>query len=160
MGRIRKQPVVRLGEKIQRRDPDDCWLWKGSTTPEGYGKLSVDGKTCYAHRLSYEIDKGPPGKLCVLHTCDNPPCCNPAHLFLGTQQENVEDRQEKKRQSRGEQQRSAKLTEEQVEEVRRDCVLGSRTHGQRAFARKYGVHPTTIWAIVNGETWKSGNSPR
>ena len=80
----------------------DCWPWAGRKDQDGYGVLSVDGKDHKAHRIAWADKHGPiPLTLCVLHHCDNPPCINPAHLFLGTPTDNMTDRDAKGRQSRG-----------------------------------------------------------
>ena len=138
-------------------------MWMAGTNNKGYGKISEDApsrKTFLAHRLSYELHNGPiplgegPYGTCVLHTCDNPLCVNPAHLFLGSYQENATDMVKKGRQARGEKQGLVKLTEEQVAEIRRDYIKSSHTHGQTALGRKYGVHQTAIWKVVNEKTWK------
>lgn len=72
--------------------PDECWPWQGATRRRGYGIFSVNHKNYVASRIVYEITTGmPPGSLFVCHRCDNPPCCNPAHLFLGTATDNVRD---------------------------------------------------------------------
>lgn len=74
--------------------PLDCWPWKGSLNSGGYGRLGagVTGKKLLAHRRAYEIEFGTIGKgLKVCHACDNPPCCNPGHLFLGTDADNIRD---------------------------------------------------------------------
>jgi hypothetical protein len=78
--------------------PGGCWEWRGRRMPKGYGKLNRGTKTVYAHRLAFELRNGPiPDGLYVLHKCDNPPCINPDHLFLGTQADNVRDRDTKGR---------------------------------------------------------------
>lgn len=75
-----------------------CWLWLGRPTPRGYGHQRWDGKMMRAHRVAWLISIGPiPTGLFVLHHCDNPPCVNPAHLWLGTHDDNMRDRQEKGR---------------------------------------------------------------
>lgn len=82
----------RFWPKVERREPDECWPWKASVTGRGYGRFALSGKARHAHRVSYEIANGQaPGDLFVLHRCDNPPCVNPAHLFLGTNTDNVRD---------------------------------------------------------------------
>lgn len=76
----------------QSGGPEACWPWTGSRTRTGYGKCSVDGRHVAAHRLAWQLTNGPiPDGLHVLHRCDNPPCCNPGHLFLGTHTDNVRD---------------------------------------------------------------------
>ena len=86
----------RFWEKVDKKDDDQCWLWKGSSNGI-YGKLTINGKSISAHRLSYEIHFGeiPDGEgyhgTCVLHKCDTPLCANPNHLFLGSNLDNVQD---------------------------------------------------------------------
>lgn len=86
------RPVeVRFWEKVVKGP--GCWSWTSSTSEKGgYGFLSDRGEKVYAHRLSWELHRGPiPVGLWVLHSCDNPPCCNPEHLFLGTRTDNMQD---------------------------------------------------------------------
>lgn len=78
----------RFWSKVDRRGPEECWPWKYGKDASGYGMIRVDGRTLKAHRF---VAGNPVGGV-VRHTCDNPPCCNPAHLLIGTQQENVRDR--------------------------------------------------------------------
>lgn len=135
-----------------------------SLTPAGYGQIKEGApsrKMLGAHRVSYEIHNGSilvskdPHDNCVRHTCDNRSCVNPNHLILGTHQDNVDDMVKKGRQSQGEQHGGAKLTEEQVVEIRRGYVRGSQTHGQSALACQYGVNRSTISVIVNEKNWRN-----
>lgn len=155
--RVTRTLEEKLCDGVDRRGPDDCWPWTKSTNDSGYGQIETCSprRSFKAHRVAYERANGPiPEGQCVLHECDNPSCCNPAHLFLGTQIENIQDMKNKGRQSRGEGRPLAKLTEEQVAEIRREYIKGSRTHGGSALGRKHGVHKVTIHHIVNGNSWK------
>lgn len=77
--------------KVQMGSPDECWPWRGFCNRGGYGQFGEDGKLTTAHRVAWRLTFGDPGKYFVLHTCDNPPCVNPFHLFLGNQKTNMED---------------------------------------------------------------------
>lgn len=73
-------------------DPEECWPWLGTRVGVGYGRVQVDRVRTVAHRVAYELAVGPiPEGLLVLHRCDNPPCCNPKHLFVGTSSDNAQD---------------------------------------------------------------------
>jgi hypothetical protein len=77
--------------KVKRGSPEECWPWKGARNPAGYGKILVDGVHIDTHRVAYMLAVGPIGELLVCHKCDNPPCCNPQHLWLGTCSDNLRD---------------------------------------------------------------------
>lgn len=78
--------------------PDECWPWQAARRRRGYGTFTVNHRSLVSHRIAYQLATGEnPGDLFVCHTCDNPPCCNPAHLFLGTHRENMRDMVSKRR---------------------------------------------------------------
>lgn len=131
---------------------DTCWLWTASFASHGYGQIMVGGRMQRAHRVSWMVTHGeiPPG-LRVLHRCDNPPCCNPDHLFLGTQRENVADMLNKGREARGERCGAAKLTSGQVAEIK--VLLATHAMSPRSIAAKFGVSRGAIDHISYGSTW-------
>ena len=90
-------PAEILIDRVDRSStPDQCWPWTGPTLRDGYGQFNVGGTSYRAHRVAWELTNGPiPDGLEVLHACDNPPCCNPAHLSVGTHAENVADAKRK-----------------------------------------------------------------
>lgn len=95
-------PVTRLFAKIERRGANECWLWKGGVVPKGYGCFLLDGRQTYAHRAVYSLLVAPiPAGMLVCHTCDNPGCCNPAHLWVGSCQDNIRDMHAKGRNYNG-----------------------------------------------------------
>ena len=103
----------RFWRQVARGEPGDCWRWLGGTR-KGYGRFKLKGRMVTAHRHAYELEVGPiPDGLFVLHECDNPSCVNPRHLFLGTQLDNIRDRDKKGRHvaCHGERHGEAKLTE-------------------------------------------------
>lgn len=152
---ISLKTTKRFFEKVRKgKHPDDCWEWLTSKTFQGYGKFSYKGMLGGAHRMSWRIEYGEiPGKLCVLHHCDNPECCNPKHLFLGTRGDNVRDAIKKGRRARlvGEQTGSSKLTEKEVLEIRQ--IYKDELMSQNELARKYRVTQANIWFILHRKSW-------
>jgi hypothetical protein len=140
--------------------PDGCWLWTEKLDRYGYGRLWFRGRTTTAHKTAWILTNGEiPEGLCVCHTCDVRACCNPSHLWLGTQSENTLDRHRKGRTSRharpvfhGEEHGMAKLTEAQVREIRARYVKGVVT--ARFLAAEYGVTHNQILFIVRRTSWK------
>jgi hypothetical protein len=131
---------------------EGCWGWSASLSGK-YGKVHYFGKYIMAHRASYMIHKGEIGDLNVLHSCDNPPCTNPDHLFLGTTLDNVRDKIKKGRDNtaKGENTRHAKLTGEQVIKIKRLLSSGVIS---RVIAEAFDVNMTTIADIKQGRSWK------
>lgn len=146
-----------LGRFVQKvafgRTPDDCWEWRAYRMPAGYGVFAVrHGDVRFAHRVSWELINGPiPAGMVVCHRCDNPPCVNPDHLFLGTIAENNADMRAKKRHKIGERHGSAKLTEAEVQTIRRLLTSGA---SQRSIAARFGVGQMSISDIARGVTWR------
>jgi hypothetical protein len=121
-----------------------CVPWWGSFNKKGYGILGRKGRQLRASRVVWEACFGPiPEGLCVLHHCDNPPCVNPEHLFLGSKGDNNRDAAVKGR-SRG----LARLTVEQVKEIR------SSTDTQETIAARFGIAQPSVSSIIRGETYK------
>ena len=139
--------------KIDIRNNDECWSWQGYISPFGYGLFYVDGQFKLAHRLTWMLVYGQITKPCVLHKCDNRPCCNPAHLFLGTRTDNHKDMMHKGRNKPApiKNKYRAVLTDEQVKAIRQD--YRPRVVSQRALAHKYGVTQANIYYILAGKTW-------
>jgi hypothetical protein len=137
--------------------PDACHPWTGSRFKKGYGDFHVGGRTEYAHRWGYLALVGPipPETPHVLHHCDNPPCQNRSHWFLGTNADNVADRESKGRgvipDNRGELHGMATLTELAVEEIRKRYASG--TVLQRDLAREFGVTQSAISRVINRVRW-------
>lgn len=153
-----KRPVEeRFWERVEVRGEDECWPWlrlDGSPT-EGRGQLWIDGANEYAPRVSWALAYGPiPDDRFVLHDCDNPSCVNPAHLFLGTQRENMLDMEAKGRRARcgrsGSKNPAARLTLSRVRAMR--ALAGEMSYGQ--LARRFGVSKSQVVRIVNYENWR------
>lgn len=149
------QDKERFWSHVNRGDSDSCWEWQAGKTPRGYGRTSVKGhRSLQAHRVAWEVTYGKvPNGLEVCHKCDNPPCCNPNHLFVGTHAENMRDAVNKRRFPRRPGSRSgrAKLNDEIVNDIRQRYVKGNIS--QRALAREYGVTQRLIWNILHKIAW-------
>ena len=150
----------RFWSKVNILGPDDCWVWTKSLNTSGYGQFKVQaGKSPQkASRVAWWLTYGShPGDLLVCHHCDNPPCCNPIHLFLGDARANARDMVRKGRgkthaNSDGFMRDMARrLTDEQIGEAR-VAVAGGES--RRSVARRFGCDPATIIRLVNGTHWK------
>lgn len=153
-----EEAVTRFWSKVRRGKPEDCWEWtgaflKGSRASMRYGSIGLVNSagrsvTYRAHRFAWMLVNGSiQDGMNVLHRCDNTKCCNPSHLFLGTQRENIDDQLAKGRWLRGEQAGRAKLTEAQVLEMR------ASDKPDKYYAELYSVYPQTIRKARNGEKW-------
>lgn len=128
-----------------------CLLWVGCANRYGYGQISVGGKKTLTHRLAWSVINGPiPRGLHILHRCDVPSCINPAHLFLGTNADNMADKVAKGRNITGERHGRAKLTDAAVRAI--VARLGALDTCAN-IARDFGVSRETISDIKTGRTW-------
>jgi hypothetical protein len=141
--------------RVDKGDDDECWNWTAWVNRFGYGQLSYQGRRVLAHRLAFELAKQPiPDGMVIRHTCDNPKCCNPAHLEAGTQADNVADCATRRRtrghfkDKPGSLNPSAKLTEDQVREIRESTATNAAT------AALYGVGATVVSNIRNRRLWR------
>ena len=138
----------RLLSRIEIQD-NGCWIYTGGLNGRGYGNIWHNGRTRSAHVVSYEVHTGPvPEGMQVCHTCDNKPCINPDHLFVGTAQDNIDDMIIKGRNNfKG----RALLTQGQVSEIRRLLIETCRS--QQNIADQFEVSRSTIAAIKSGRNW-------
>lgn len=167
----RKDLATRFWSKVRRGTAGECWLWTGATN-RGYGTTVVitrGRKTILrgAHRVAWELTHGEiPKELSVLHRCDVPACCNPGHLWLGTQRDNMRDMIGKGRQAPieqrhrvGETHGRARLRDVDVLAARRACAGGVPVREvTRKLARKRGVAESTVLSAISGRTWKHLNA--
>jgi hypothetical protein len=160
--------AARFWSKVaERANSDGCWLWTGAQNKRGYGIFRAHRKNLYAHRVAFALTERPvTSAVLVCHRCDNPPCCNPAHLFAGTPADNTADMVAKGRQikgdrqvfrmhperaPRGERNAHAKLTWENVREIRRLHAIGVQG---RTMTRMFGVNDSTVSKVIRGTSWK------
>jgi hypothetical protein len=152
-----EKTIARFWSKVDRGAPDECWEWRAYRMPNGYGQMGIGRKVFTAHRLAYcigaGVDVGAIADWCVMHSCDNRACVNPAHLSLGTYLDNNRDMARKGRRVnlKGEAAGRAKLTEADVLAIR-----AARARGVPVLelAARYGVYHSQICNIALRKTWK------
>lgn len=143
--KLTNSELKRFWSKVDKSE--DCWIWTAGTT-KGYGRIRINNIRYLAHRISYALVHGNPGNLWVCHTCDNPPCVNPKHLWLGTCRDNLQDAAKKGR----------CVTKLSLSDVQK--ILESNDT-QQILADKYGVSRTIISDIQCRKCWRHlGGSPR
>jgi predicted DNA-binding protein YlxM (UPF0122 family) len=139
---------------IPPRHPElgPCWLWMGTRDSQGYGCFTLNG-LYRTHRIARVLTSGPltTENPWVLHRCDNPPCCNPAHLFDGTDITNAADRDAKRRHQHGSTHYAAKITERQAAEFMSLYYIARVEI--KEIAAEYGCSPDIVYSVVNGHTW-------
>lgn len=140
--KIKNRPLAeRFWEKVKIRGSDECWNWIACKSSTGYGNFILKGKNCLAHRVAWELTNGKiPEGMDILHHCDNPPCCNPKCLFLGTQTDNMRDRNRKGRHNIG------KVTNEEISEIRN---LRQKGMLLREIAELYPISCQTVGRICS-----------
>lgn len=171
--------VVKFERQVDRRGPDECWPWIGNLMTTGYGRVYFRGRTYSTHRLALSIARGPlPDGLMACHTCDNPACCNPDHLYAGTAADNAADSVARRRREfgdrhwtrrmpdrlqrgerhpwhgldrRGEKNPRAKLTAESAAVVYARAMAGE---DQRKLAAEFGISNQLVSAIKQRVAWK------
>lgn len=148
--------IERFWSRIdQSGGPDACWpfLVAGGRLPKRYGLFKLRGRSIGAHRVAFFLTHGYWPEPYGLHSCDNPPCCNPTHIFAGTPAENVRDMIAKGRRVLvcGEQHGNSKLTPETVRAIRAAVSLGELHH---VVAVRYGVNQSTVTRITNRQKWR------
>lgn len=139
-----ENPEKRFWKGVEKTSETGCWIWKDARSKAGYGQFRVNNNLIYTHRFSYELHHG---KITngrhVCHTCDNPPCNQPLHLFLGTHRNNMEDAAKKLHHAK-------KLTKEDVQWIKDNFREGQTA----AIAKKFGVSRTSITVIIKGKYWR------
>lgn len=154
--------IDRFWSKVNKDTESGCWEWAFACKDKsGYGQTWWNGSLKRAHRVSWELHNGPISRgLWVLHRCDNPSCVNPDHLFLGTHQDNMDDKNNKGRQVRlsGDRGGFNKLTIEQVLEIRDRYSNGDVSH--RELGQEYGVANSQISKIIRGVAWGNVALPK
>lgn len=148
--KLTPKQIERFWSEVDRRGPTECWEWRRDRGSYEYGYTPLSPYNRFlVHRVAYMLGHGrDPGEFLVCHKCDNTRCCNPTHLFLGTDADNLADMRAKGRGAIGERSPRAKLMEKQVLEILNSDEL------PRVLAERYGVGAATIRAIRRGEIWK------
>lgn len=147
--------MVSFWNLVDRKKDFECWEWLGSKQGVGYGTYVFCGASLKAHRVSWELNRGPiPKCMQVCHKCDNPGCVNPNHLFIGSHADNMRDKIEKQRANclKGENHPLAKLNKSKVVHIRREYEKGGVT--QTELAERYNINFRSIHNIVNQKSWK------
>jgi hypothetical protein len=145
VARFSEKQINLFWSKVDIRGEDDCWEWQGGKDKDGYGTVKRDGKSLRSNRVAYELVFGEPQHN-VLHSCDNPACCNPNHLWDGTHKENMEDMVSKNRKPKT----IKKMTMKRAMQLRGWAAKGKT---KKFLKDKYGLSVNHIQAIINNHAW-------
>jgi len=155
-----KEYLLRVFREVPGKMPTPCWEWPGHKSPKGYGMLGFQKKVWRVHRIFWELVNGSVSRhLEVCHHCDNPACYRLEHLFLGTHSDNIKDakRKNRLRNPKGEEHGNAKLTDDQVLEIRKLYKPGRHYSGKvlaKDVAKKFGISLHMVYRIVHRINWK------
>ena len=145
----------RFWSKVDIRGEDECWNWRAGMSQQGYGSVKIKRKNTQAHKVAFLLGGGvlTQQKPWVLHKCDNPSCCNPAHLFAGNVADNVKDMCQKERNKWvvGERHGLSKLKKDDVLEIR---SLNASGIAYQSLATRFGVSKNAIWCVCTRRTWR------
>jgi hypothetical protein len=149
-----KRRYDRFWSKVEERAEAECWPWLGFKDSNGYGKFQwAHGKPMLAHRVAYLFGWGvEPASKVVCHACDNPSCCNPYHLWLGSQADNVADMIAKGRRKRVTPRRGEACNKAKITAADALAIFGSE-ETQTSLARRYGITATAVRHIKRGQNW-------
>lgn len=154
-GKYSREDIKRFLKFIKVNKEIGCWEWQGHLMKQNYGTFKYKNKSNLAHRVAYELfyNKLIPEGMCVCHHCDNPKCCNPFHLFLGTNSDNSNDKVIKNRQSHlpGELNGRSKFTWEIINKIRKLYNYTENTPKQ--LMKIFSISDTTLWHIIKNTTW-------
>lgn len=146
--------ITGFWKKVQRAGDESCWVWPGAKITTGYGSIRVRGEHWLTHRLAAFLSGRDIEGLMVCHRCDNPPCCNPAHLFVGTAADNNRDMRKKGRASGNRTVKTgAVLTPHKVCQIRAVWESGLGL-SRRDLGAMFGISASAIWMVVRNKTWR------
>lgn len=142
--------IERFWATVRRGRPGECWEWRASKTTNGYGRLRVGGRQQQAHRVAFFLTNGRWPTPCCCHSCDNRACCNPAHLWEGTNAENTKDAVRKGRMAHGSRSPRATLNEWNVIGVMAMSLMGAT---RKTIAAQFNIDPSGVYRILNRKLW-------
>lgn len=143
---------ARFWDCVDVRGPDECWEWKSTRAVQGYGVIQSEDRQLKAHRVALELSGVNVGDRLVCHRCDNRPCCNPKHLYAGTHDDNMRDRNERGRVPKGQECWAARLNEDIVQFIR--VFYGAGIYTKTQLAERFGVSVPAIRKVVDRVSWK------